>query len=313
MSTSSKLLDIELTDFKTSSNRTIKYINIVSSITAVMSWILSYVFYFISNHQISNFHFYEYKSLPMKFEINFIVVLVLSFYFLISKMIFIMFLSIYEDAYIISILNERANYFYVLNDMLMSFALICPLVINNNVELSTIICICLCGIELICQAFCYTKFKNKRNINWKVQICYFIFSDMRIVFISFQIINGFCFYLFNLYKYTDFTLEVVYIFFLSVFFLVGILLITYFKDIFFMLIYILMTLGLILGDSTGGLSSHELIASIALLFFSILIVSYISIMYKDRIWGEIPFENILIEGQRKFGRSESLESTLRAY
>jgi hypothetical protein len=74
-----------------------------------------------------------------------------------------------------------------------------------------------------------------------------------------------------------------------------------------------MTLGLILGDSTGGLSSHELIASVTLLFFSILIVSYISIVYRDRIWGEIPFEHILIEGQKRYGRSESLESTLRAY
>lgn len=300
--------DNDILEFYSSKNRLIRHINIVSSTTAIISWIVSYAFYIYTN-QISNFHFIAYNNLPMKFEISVVIIFLIALVLIVIKSIFLYFLITKKDSYIISILNERANYFYVLNDILMSLGLFIPVMLKGKFEVSTSICIVLCGAELIIQEYCYTKFKNKRNINWRIQICYFLFTVLRIGLLSFQIINGFCFYLFNLYNYTNLTLTIYIVVLDSILLIVGILHITYFRDVFLLVVYMILNLGILIGNSTGGLSVIEFVSCLSLISFSIIILIYVIVFYKESIWGDKPFEESIKLNQEKYGRSYSFSSS----
>lgn len=289
------LTDLEITDFKTSTNKTIKIITILTSIICFISWITA-ILYFKDLHQISNFHFIETNNLPIKFEVNIAILYLFAFITLFIKLQFIFFLIIDEDTYILSILNERANYSFITNDILMALGISCPIIIPSSFDSKTIviICMCICCMEIGLQAYCYTKFKNKRNINWRVQICYFLYTDMRIVFNCFQLINGFFYYLFNLMYFYDLTIQIWGIALNCLLFLVGIMLITYFNDIFYMIIYSMFNIGLMTGGNTGGLSIREFCTCLSLFSMSILVILYVLVKYKEKIWGDKSFSDELL-------------------
>lgn len=139
----------ELLEIYTSKNKTIVHITTLSNLMAIASWLLGFYFEYF-NMSISTFRFLDYNGLPIKFEMSIVVIYFSGFYVFVSKLIFIIFLLSRKDAYIISILNERANYYYILNDILMSLSLIMILLLpNKQVVISTSISIVLCAIELV--------------------------------------------------------------------------------------------------------------------------------------------------------------------
>lgn len=70
---------------------------------------------------------------------------------------------------------------------------------------------------------------------------------------------------------------------------------TYFKDVFYLVIYLLLEIGLIMGNKTGGLSSRELMSSMGLAGFSVCCVIYFIVTQREKVWGEQSFEDILME------------------
>lgn len=137
----------DILEMKKIKNNKIRIITILSSTTSVMAWILAFYFYFPYN-QISNFHFYFYNNLAMKFQINITIIYMFGCYFTIIKLVFIYFLVSKKDMYMLDILNERANYFFVINDILMSLALIFPILFVKY-SIGIVLCITFSGIELV--------------------------------------------------------------------------------------------------------------------------------------------------------------------
>lgn len=80
--------------------------------------------------------------------------------------------------------------------------------------------------------------------------------------------------------------------------IIGILLITYFTDIFFLAFYMFVNVGLILGNYNYGLSDKELVAYTVLSSFSLLCTIYSIIKYKSLIWGESSINDEFINSMR---------------
>lgn len=138
----------EFLEINQSKNKTIRLITILTSLMSVSAWTLAFYFYY-SYDQISIFHFIDYQNLPMKFEINIVVLFMFGSYFIVIKLVFIYFLATKKDSYIISILNHRANYFFIVNDVFMSFSLGLPLIFYELIDIITVIVICLSAFELV--------------------------------------------------------------------------------------------------------------------------------------------------------------------
>ena len=142
-----KSFDNDLIELKKIKNKKIRIITILSTITSISAWALAFYFYF-SYDQISNFHFYLYNNLAMKFEINVVIIMMFGSYFTVIKLVFLFFLITKKDPYIIDILNERANYFFVINDLLMSLSLMFPIIFIKY-SIGIILCISFSAFELV--------------------------------------------------------------------------------------------------------------------------------------------------------------------
>lgn len=139
----------DLLDINTSKSKTIRYVSAISNLMAISSWLLGFYFEY-TNMCISTFRFLDYNNLPIKFEMSIVVIYFAGFYVFITKLIFIYYLLSRKDEYIISILSERANYFYIINDMFMSFSLVIILILGESrAVLSISTSIALCALELV--------------------------------------------------------------------------------------------------------------------------------------------------------------------
>ena len=127
-------------------------------------------------------------------------------------------------------------------------------------------------------------------------MCFFVYCNMRIIFILFQTLNAICFYLYNLNFYSSSVLEVITILGNVSYFITGLIIVSYFKDIVYLVFYLHLQLGLLLVDDKGDLSTKELISIVILSSFGMLCVLYMLIKYGFRLFGDFNFEDILAQG-----------------
>jgi hypothetical protein len=113
-----------------------------------------------------------------------------------------------------------------------------------------------------------------------------MYVTARLVYLAFQETNLIAFYLYNIYQFTDDTLIILTIISDVIIALVGVLLLTYYTDIFYIGFFMFLNLGLILGNYTNGVSSKELITYISMSAFSLLSIIYSIIKYGSLIWGD---------------------------
>lgn len=137
-----------------------------------------------------------------------------------------------------------------------------------------------------------------------MQICLFFYVDVCIIFSSFQIVHLLVFYLYTISDSSESAMKILTIMSDSLICVTGLLLITYYKDIFFLLAYIGMNIGLICGNSTDGLSDEEQIAYISLSSFSLMSVIYSILKYGRKIFGEESIEVIQIGDKEDYEKKE---------
>lgn len=137
-----------------------------------------------------------------------------------------------------------------------------------------------------------------------MQICLFFYVDVCIIFSSFQIVHLLVFYLFTISDSSESAMIILTIMSDSLICVTGLLLITYYKDIFFLVAYIGMNIGLICGNNTGGLSDKEQIAYISLSSFSLISIVYSILKYGRKIFGEESIEVIQIGEKEDFEKKE---------
>jgi len=94
------------------------------------------------------------------------------------------------------------------------------------------------------------------------------------------------FYLFNYWKFAETTIIVQVIIFEVAICIIGLILITYYADIFFQTFFMILNLGLLTGNYNDGLSYSELITYWSLSAFSIVCLIYSIIKKKNKIWGD---------------------------
>lgn len=119
-----------------------------------------------------------------------------------------------------------------------------------------------------------------------------MYVDARMVYLAFQGTNLIAFYLYNIYKFSEDTLVVQTIISDVMIGIVGILLVTYYTDIFFITFYMLLNVALILGNYTDGITEKELITYISMSSFSLLSIVYSIIKYGVLIWGDSSIDSI---------------------
>lgn len=260
----------------------------ISSLILISSWILATVFYIKAGRCLSNFHFFKYNNLPIKFEVSLYVLYPFGLYFSFIKLLFIFAVFLLKNEFFVKILNNRIVLCFCLDDILSCAFLILPIIFPKDEYIDTIIPICtgLASCSLACQSMSYCVFKGKRTLHWSIQFFFFIYTTMRMVFSFFQIINGMCFYIFNLYFYSE---QIVGIFTLMSNCIVcytGILLMVYYTDIFFLTFFIHLNLGFVLSNYTQGLGTKEYGTNIGLCCISFLCIIYMISKYKLKVFGE---------------------------
>ncbi len=127
-----------------------------------------------------------------------------------------------------------------------------------------------------------------------------MYVTARLVYLAFQETNLISFYLYNIYNFSEETLIIQTIISDVIIGIVGVLLLTYFTDVFFIGFFMFLNLGLMLGNYSNGVSSKELITYICMSAFSLLSIIYSIIKYGSLVWGDSSIDSF----------EESLEHTL---
>lgn len=147
-------------------------------------------------------------------------------------------------------------------------------------------------------------YKSVRNQSWKMQICLFFYVDVCFIFCCFQIVHLLVFYLYNISLSDENVMIILTILSDSLLCVTGLLLVTYYRDIFFLTAYIGMNIGLICGNGTGGLTNKEQIAYISLASFSLTCIVYSLLKYGRKVLGEETIEVIQVGHNEDFEKKE---------
>ena len=272
--------DAELTELDNNSKRTPRIIILITTLLYISSLLLTVSLYLSSQRDnLSTFHYMSLNNRDILYKCNSIVIYI--FYFMIILLRLLLFvLIVKDDPSIKEIINIREIYLFVFNDLLYISLLLVSTLADNTSNIIITILICILVVDLLSNIFLYSKFKNLKDSSWKIYFCFYIFVIIRFVFGFYQITNAISYYLYNLFLYSDSSLEIFLILSNCIQCIIGILLLTYFLDIFFLIFFILLEIGLVV---TKGISKPKIYTYIALSSFSFLTILYFILKYRTKI------------------------------